>query len=107
MLTIASILVNLIEKDAEKDEGSMVLKKSDFDDMEDTLDEELDELGLPLEEEEEGDEATTVSLDYICEECDYRWSTLKDLSEREDDQDDYEEDVENCPMCGSTDVIRR
>ncbi len=87
-----------MSNELEKDLDDEVYEDSYYDDDEEELEDE-DEKDL---DDEESSGEVTVSMSFVCEDCDYRWDDYitKDSDEAEDDDSI---DVV-CPMCGSVNV---
>ncbi|MCS6972448.1 MAG: hypothetical protein N2Z22_07815 [Turneriella sp.] len=61
-----------------------------------------DEEEFEEEEEEEDDLGgeREIVISYACEDCDYRWEVYLE------DEDDELDDVQYCPMCGSSNTTQ-
>ncbi len=84
-------------------------KLEDVMDDEDVEDEDLDDSDFDDSDYDDDEDKEFVAVEYICEECDYRWSAMQVVDNDDDfeDNDDILLDEVTCPMCGSTDVIQK
>jgi DNA-directed RNA polymerase subunit RPC12/RpoP len=81
----------------EKDMDDEVYEDSFYSDEEEELADE-DENSF---DEEESDEVS-VTMSYVCEDCDYRWDDFVTKRPEQEEEEDIDSVV--CPMCGSMNV---
>lgn len=82
----------------EKDLNDEVYEDSFYDDEEELTDEEED-----ASDDDESEEVT-VSLSFVCDDCDYRWDDQLTKSTDAAVEEEPEEADVICPMCGSMNV---
>jgi hypothetical protein len=84
-----------MSNELEKDVNDEVYEDSFYDTEEELNEEESSEDGVVAL----ADGEVRVTMSFACEECDYRWDDV--IVRMEDDDDDV---MATCPMCGSQNV---
>lgn len=87
----------------EKERDDEVYEDSFYEDEEEELeDEDSFEESEESDEESENSNASSISVGFVCEDCDYRWD---DYIEKSSNELEEEEEIDAiCPMCGSVNV---
>lgn len=86
-----------MSNELEKDLDDEVYEDSYYDDEEELEDEDEKDF-----EDDSSSGEVTVSMSFVCEDCDYRWDDY--ITKESDDVDEDDEIDVVCPMCGSVNV---
>ncbi len=77
----------------------------EFNHLETVLSEKENNINDDEENSEDDDEPEISTVDYACEDCDYRWDVTVEIFPNENQHNNSKE-KEYCPMCGSSNALQ-